>query len=306
MTVELECKDGVCILPSATVKPHLKEGWKSPLQWKIFDIKTLFQLQYLDGSPYKTEKLPSAHIFVFWSEKDNTSDLWIQALDLQDRMGEHGELISINIDGHQTVSELKAIIPDIPNLTHCLDVTGQMKEFWESSEYTDTPCFIGVGPNDYIFWIVWGTWCPPCRKALPKLVEYQNRFGDSLQIIAANIDHLSSKYSVDQTRVQETLTELDCLSLTTIIDQESVFLKLFKDSKMAGIPTMMIIHHGVIVAVDYANPIEEALETLMKTQYRVVTKVEKIITTKKPVDGNIVVSTKSVKTVTTSPVSLIR
>ncbi|KAI8901297.1 thioredoxin-like protein [Globomyces pollinis-pini] len=161
-------------------------------------------------------------------------------------------------------------------------------------------------PANVVLIDFWGTWCPPCRKALPKLIEYQNRFGDSLQIIAANIDHLSSKYSVDQTRVQETLTELDCLSLTTIIDQESVFLKLFKDSKMAGIPTMMIIHHGVIVAVDYANPIEEALETLMKTQYRVVTKVEKTITTKKPVDGNIVVSTKSVKTVTTSPVSLIR
>ncbi|MBL8890992.1 MAG: TlpA family protein disulfide reductase [Planctomycetaceae bacterium] len=37
---------------------------------------------------------------------------------------------------------------------------------------------------------VWGTWCPPCRKSLPHLIELQNEFGDQgVQVVGLNVEN---------------------------------------------------------------------------------------------------------------------
>lgn len=36
----------------------------------------------------------------------------------------------------------------------------------------------------YILLEVWATWCPPCRRTLPMLNHWQEKFGDELQVIA--------------------------------------------------------------------------------------------------------------------------
>ncbi|HBT75954.1 MAG TPA: hypothetical protein DEB39_03315 [Planctomycetaceae bacterium] len=36
----------------------------------------------------------------------------------------------------------------------------------------------------YLFVEVWATWCPPCRRSLPLLNHYQEKFGDQLVVVA--------------------------------------------------------------------------------------------------------------------------
>lgn len=36
----------------------------------------------------------------------------------------------------------------------------------------------------YILLEVWATWCPPCRRTLPMLNHWQEKYGDELQVIA--------------------------------------------------------------------------------------------------------------------------
>ena len=35
----------------------------------------------------------------------------------------------------------------------------------------------------------WGTWCPPCRKAIPHLVELAEKHKDDLAVIGLNFEH---------------------------------------------------------------------------------------------------------------------
>ncbi len=34
----------------------------------------------------------------------------------------------------------------------------------------------------------WATWCPPCRKGIPDLIELQNEFKDNLVVIGVSLD----------------------------------------------------------------------------------------------------------------------
>ena len=37
----------------------------------------------------------------------------------------------------------------------------------------------------------WATWCPPCRKGIPDLVELKNEFKDDLEIIGISVDKIT-------------------------------------------------------------------------------------------------------------------
>lgn len=37
----------------------------------------------------------------------------------------------------------------------------------------------------------WATWCPPCRKGIPDLVELQNEYGDDLVVIGISLDGIT-------------------------------------------------------------------------------------------------------------------
>jgi len=34
----------------------------------------------------------------------------------------------------------------------------------------------------------WATWCPPCRKGIPDLIELKNEYGDKIAIIGISVD----------------------------------------------------------------------------------------------------------------------
>jgi len=35
----------------------------------------------------------------------------------------------------------------------------------------------------------WATWCPPCRRGIPDLVDLKNRYGDDIEIIGISVDN---------------------------------------------------------------------------------------------------------------------
>lgn len=37
----------------------------------------------------------------------------------------------------------------------------------------------------------WATWCPPCRREIPLLIELQARYGDAMQVIGVAIDDMT-------------------------------------------------------------------------------------------------------------------
>ena len=37
----------------------------------------------------------------------------------------------------------------------------------------------------------WATWCPPCRKGVPDLIQLQKEFGDQLVVIGISLDAIS-------------------------------------------------------------------------------------------------------------------
>jgi thiol-disulfide isomerase/thioredoxin len=38
----------------------------------------------------------------------------------------------------------------------------------------------------------WATWCPPCRREIPLLIDLQSRYGDDIQVVGIAIDDLSA------------------------------------------------------------------------------------------------------------------
>jgi thiol-disulfide isomerase/thioredoxin len=84
--------------------------------------------------------------------------------EVADRLDENGEYISENIDGRTKA----------PAFT-LQDTEGR-----------------NVSLDDYKGKIVildfWATWCPPCRKGIPDLVELQNEYGKDLVVIGISLD----------------------------------------------------------------------------------------------------------------------
>jgi cytochrome c biogenesis protein CcmG/thiol:disulfide interchange protein DsbE len=63
----------------------------------------------------------------------------------------------------------------------------------KAPEFTlNSPTGKKVSLSDYKGKVVivdfWATWCPPCRKGIPDLVELQNEFGNKIAVIGISVD----------------------------------------------------------------------------------------------------------------------
>lgn len=63
---------------------------------------------------------------------------------------------------------------------------------WAKSPEIVVEKWIGKKPdltkNKIIILEFWNTWCPPCRRSLPKLTEFQQKFKDDIIVIALTSD----------------------------------------------------------------------------------------------------------------------
>lgn len=83
---------------------------------------------------------------------------------------------------------------------------------------------------------VWGTWCPPCRKAIPHLVELQKKYGEKgLQVVGLNWEHVGAdeaKPTVLAFRKENGIEYPCALAPRAIIDSIPNF---------QGFPTMLFV-----------------------------------------------------------------
>lgn len=108
----------------------------------------------------------------------------------------------------------------------------------------------------YIYIDVWATWCAPCKKEIPFLMEVEKKYkGKNIQFISLSVDVPKDrekwrKYVLDN--------HLEGLQLITENGFESDFIKKFN---IASIPRFILIDpDGKIVSADAKRPSDGALQ----------------------------------------------
>jgi thiol-disulfide isomerase/thioredoxin len=106
----------------------------------------------------------------------------------------------------------------------------------------------------------WATWCPPCRKGIPDLVELQKEFKDKLVVIGISLDQ------------QNTINDLAPFMKQYAINYPVVLgnEKVVRDyGNIQAIPTSFIIdqagnivdtHVGLVPKSTYTNKINQLLK----------------------------------------------
>ena len=86
----------------------------------------------------------------------------------------------------------------------------------------------------------WATWCPPCRKEIPELIEIQNQFGSQgVQIIGITIDKLglTKKFS-EAFKINYPLL---------MAEEKGMALSLKYGNHIGGLPYSVVINKGEVV-----------------------------------------------------------
>ncbi|WP_185970989.1 TlpA family protein disulfide reductase [Alkalicoccobacillus porphyridii] len=88
---------------------------------------------------------------------------------------------------------------------------------------------------------IWATWCEPCVRELPDLLELDNDYRDSgLAVITVN----AQKYERVVEHTEEFIQEQN-LTLPVFLDSEAELFQLYQ---IRGMPTTLVIdHEGIIV-----------------------------------------------------------
>lgn len=106
----------------------------------------------------------------------------------------------------------------------------------------------------------WATWCPPCRKGIPDLVELQNEYKDKLVVIGVSLDQ------------QNTIQELDPfmkkygINYPVVLGTQQVVMDY---GNIQAIPTSFLVdqsgnivdtHVGLVPKSTYSNMIDKLLK----------------------------------------------
>ncbi len=93
----------------------------------------------------------------------------------------------------------------------------------------------------------WATWCPYCRKEMPKLKQVQAQFADEVKVLAVSVDE-------DESRLKQFL-EKESLPYTVLVDAKTDF-ELARNYGISGIPVTYIINREGKIAKRAMGPID--------------------------------------------------
>lgn len=101
----------------------------------------------------------------------------------------------------------------------------------------------------------WASWCVPCKKSMPHLIELYNRYKDtSFTIIGINVD-------TDMKKVKEFERDLNNdIPFTIIFDKDSEIPPLYE---VEGMPTTLVINKDGIIKykeIGYSTELKEKLD----------------------------------------------
>lgn len=100
----------------------------------------------------------------------------------------------------------------------------------------------------------WATWCPPCRKEMPDLQAFAEKYGEDIQVLGVNWDYQSD---VNE-EVREFLAEYD-ITYPNVLDKAG---EVFVKYQLTGLPvTYWIDEAGVIRGIWFGAMKEEDIVT---------------------------------------------
>jgi peroxiredoxin len=105
----------------------------------------------------------------------------------------------------------------------------------------------------------WASWCPPCRKNNPHLVEIYHKYHDKgLEIYSVSIDEKDSAW--------KEAVQLDQLEWPQMIDNKGWYAPSVFAYDLQAIPASFLLdRNGVIQKVDLVGiKLESAIEALLK------------------------------------------
>lgn len=104
----------------------------------------------------------------------------------------------------------------------------------------------------------WATWCPPCRKTIPELNDFQKKFSDKLIVIG-----ISDEQEADVRKMKEPKVEY-----ALAIDTQG---RTKKEVEVKGIPHVMVIDPSGIVRWE-GYPMQEGFELTEKVLQEILSK----------------------------------
>lgn len=96
----------------------------------------------------------------------------------------------------------------------------------------------------------WATWCPPCRRAIPELNNFQKKFSDKLVVIGISDEEEAEVRKMKEPRIDYALA----------IDTQG---RTKKEVEVKGIPHVMLIDPSGIVRWE-GYPMQEGFELTEK------------------------------------------
>ncbi|MDR0927939.1 MAG: TlpA family protein disulfide reductase [Ignavibacteria bacterium] len=144
-------------------------------------------------------------------------------------------------------------------------VNGKMTDFAFLDNAGKKHSILEVTKNNYAFLNFWGTWCPPCRKEIPDIIQLQNELSNKLVVIGVaferdienakkKVTEFSEKNGINyilfvidgelKVKINETYNGINAVPTTYIVDKSNdIFEKIVgsqsKDEFMATIKKMM-------------------------------------------------------------------
>jgi len=112
--------------------------------------------------------------------------------------------------------------------------------------------------GSYIFIDVWATWCSPCKKEIPFLVQLEEEYhGKNIKFISISIDRLKDKEKWRQMVVEK---ELKGTHLIANNDFDSDFISAYE---IFGVPRFILIDpNGNIITAKAPYPSSEQIRQL--------------------------------------------
>ncbi|MBR3566448.1 MAG: AhpC/TSA family protein [Paludibacteraceae bacterium] len=174
------------------------------------------------------------------------------------------------IDG--VIDNMNEQTKQVPDIAKTIGRTDTMRLTMEGKQYIDItlPTAEGpaaalsdfVGKTDYVLVDFWASWCGPCRRAMPALVELyeQNRDNGRLEIVGISLD-------TDPDKWQNAISNLG-LAWKHMSDMKGWKSEAAEKYGVYAIPnTLLIDRNGKIVArnlepEEYAQIINKGAETL--------------------------------------------
>ncbi len=104
----------------------------------------------------------------------------------------------------------------------------------------------------------WATWCPPCRKGIPDLIELKNQYGDKIAIIGISVDTDSKEEVVpfiqkmginypiaySSPEVVQSFGGIDAIPTSFVVDKEGKIVDM---------------HVGLVPKADFISVIDKLL-----------------------------------------------